>query len=76
MPVRVVDGQKDESQSVLLMFDEEYLPTHVIKMGYFLSKQLQCRNCRIPGGHCKGKGVRSCKDPNCTTGLLQRGAGK
>lgn len=47
MLVRVVDGQKEESQSVLLMFDE-YLPTHV-KMGYvraFLNKHLQCRNCK------------------------------
>lgn len=49
------NGKKEESYSVLLMFDEEYLSKHV-NMGYvrytvrtFLNKPLQCRNYKKYG---------------------------
>lgn len=49
---RVVDGKKEERQLVLLMFEEEYLTTHV-KLRYiryavrvFVNEPLQCRNCK------------------------------
>lgn len=70
---RVVDGGMEESLSVLLMFDEEYLPSHV-KMGYFryevrafVSKPLFCRNCKRYGHvssvcrrNVESEGVRCC----------------
>lgn len=51
---RVVDGKREESLSVLQLFEEE-LPTHV-KLGYiryslkaFVYKPLQCQNCKKCG---------------------------
>lgn len=49
---RMVDGRKNKSLSMLLLFDEEFLSTHV-KLGYtgyvvraFEKRPLQCRNCK------------------------------
>jgi hypothetical protein len=49
---RWVDGENQESLSVLLFFDKEHLPMHV-KLGYvrcavraFIPKPLQSKNCK------------------------------
>ena len=49
---RWVNGEKEESLSLLLFFDKEQISTHV-KLGYvkyavraFVPKPLQCKNCK------------------------------